>query len=55
LAASQFEGRAMSFPGFGSVDPLAVVALGFLAAVLVISLFLFAWITGQARKRAGER
>ena len=45
----------MTLPMIGSVDPLAVVALGFLALVLVISLFLFAWISGQARKRPGER
>lgn len=36
------------------IDPLAVAALGFLAAVIVITIVLFVWVLAQMRKQRGE-
>jgi preprotein translocase subunit Sec61beta len=36
------------------VDPLAIAALGFLVAVIVITAVLFAWVIGQMKKQRGE-
>lgn len=45
----------MSLPLLGSIDPLAIVALAFLAAILVVSSILFMWIRAQGRKGPGQK
>jgi hypothetical protein len=47
--------RNMTLPFVGTVDPLALVALGFLVVVLVLSGGLFAWISAQGSKARGQR
>jgi len=41
----------MTIPMIGEVDPAAIIALGFLAAVLLVSVTLFVWISAHSDKR----